>query len=61
MKQYKHEYRGVLTGNPYQNPGRHRFGIELIPLGDRKRDISHYADNELIDRDSVDIGSSHRR
>lgn len=61
MNYGKHSYIGELTGNPYQATGRHHYGIEMFPLGDRERDITHYEDNTLIDRDSVDIASSIRR
>lgn len=28
---------GDQTGNPNQKPGKHEYGIEMIPLGNRDR------------------------
>lgn len=44
-----------------QATGRHRFGVGLIPLGNRKRDAFAFGENVLEERDSVDIASSKRR
>lgn len=54
----KHAAKGVsATGNRYQPPGHHRFGIALIPLGDRNRDCSIGYE----ERDSIDISTSKKR
>jgi hypothetical protein len=50
-----HIYKGeVRTGNPYQQAGKHRYGVALIPLGDRQRAVFEYGDNVAEERESID-------
>jgi hypothetical protein len=50
-----HIYKGeVRTGNPYQQEGKHRYGVALIPLGDRQRAVFEYGDNVAEERESID-------
>ena len=56
-----HVYKGVQTGNPYQKPGKHRYGITLIPMGDRQRDAFEYGENVLEERDSIDAYDKYRK
>ena len=58
-----HIYKGeVRTGNPYQQPGRYREGVGLIPLGDRHReDVFEFGDHVLEERMSIDIATSRKR
>lgn len=50
-----HVYKGAIsTGNPYQKAGKHRYGIALIPQGDRQRAVFEYGENVAEERDSID-------
>ncbi len=54
----KHAAKEIAaTGSRLQPPGHHRYGIALIPLGDRNR----CSCNEEDDRDSIDISTSKKR
>lgn len=63
----QHSFRGEITGNPYQQLGKHRAfhmdkGCGFIPLGDRHReDVFKFGDHVLEERMSVDIATSKRR
>lgn len=50
-----HIYKGaVRTGNPNQKDGKHRYGIALIPHGDRQRAVFEYGENVAEERECID-------
>jgi hypothetical protein len=58
MESARHAVKeGPATGRAHQLPGKHRFGIEMIPLGDRKRERC----NQEEERGGPDISSSRKR
>ncbi len=50
----KHRVQGDIAGNINQHEGNHVWGIRLIPLGDRERDIHELGVSYLEERDSLD-------
>jgi hypothetical protein len=49
----RHAMQGDISGNPDQPEGKHIWGVEFIPLGDRYRDRPEFGFT-FEERESID-------